>query len=189
MFKFKWVLMVFSCGLMVTQVFGQEFTFQPATQPDTKKSASPSLPKVKVISPDEFKSQVNTKNKKTQDALSKQIDNLLPKKPPTNPSSPPPPLKVQETPKESGKANPVPTPAQPEPEAPMPAASSADQVLPQAAPVMEQPPAEQQQTTAAPSSSSGSRGAQKPYTGFGSGDSGADNKSPPSEGGGWNVKY
>lgn len=183
-------------------VMAQSFSFQTDKDKENKNPAftTPTVPKVDVITPNQYQSQVKALNQQAQDDLSSKIEKMLPK---NNKNT----LTQPETVKPQTVAPPADTDTTAQPVAPAatptPSAPPASQA-PEYAPAFPAESSGNNAGSASDSSSSTSAPAAtsaQPYTGFGGGataspGSGGSNSGSgngggksSSSGGGWNIKY
>jgi hypothetical protein len=196
MFKGKLSVIVLSC-LLPSLVCAQDFSFQPGKPKKDTAIAPPIIPKVDVLTPDEFKTQVNTLNQQNQDQLGKLVEKMLPPKLPQAGAQPDavkvPPADVStakdKTLENSAPAVPPPAPAAPA--EPNPAATGYAPAFPNE-PNNGASPA----PAISPSSTSSQPSQQRQgYTGFGGGGAGGGSTTGTGAGsgsqssGGWNIKY
>ena len=153
----------------------------PAPDNNTNKNAAPAN---KVLSPDEFKSRVNSVSQQNQAGLNNQVQQILSKQP-AAPSLPPPPIPQKKQPKaQTPAANETNEPNETPPTIPEPPQDTTETALPAAAPPANSPP---------PAAAAPAPQQNQSYSGFiGTGN---NNASPTNKGGatksngGWSVKY
>lgn len=193
MFKVKVSFIVLLSCLAAEPVLAQPFSFQPPKEaPAQQAITTPAVPKVDVMTPNQFQSQVKALHQQNQDELSKQIDKMIPKKSSaaTDTSDKTPPATA---PSSSDTETIPPAPLTPVP----PAASQAAPSAPAASTYAPAFPSEQDNSAASAAdtsttSSPASKPAQ-PYTGFGAGGSSGNATTNSGAGsqssGGWSIKY
>lgn len=180
----KKYLLIFSLtAVAITSAAADLFSIQPPPNQNTSSNRVIPPQPVPVLTPSEFKSQVQSSAQANQEKLSREVNALLPPK--TTPSAPTP-VNTEEPADNMPTAFPETPAATPPPETPPPLPPPVE-----SKPVATLPAAPIQTTTPPPPPPAASKPSSQVYTGFqNNGGSSNTNSSPSTQpSSGWNIKY